>query len=93
MDNSLEKIAERILQAKNVVILTHMRPDGDAFGSALALSNALEFLKIPHQVCVESDIPSNLTFVEGIEKVKKSPTKRWPSSSTLSPMSVQSTFC
>ncbi|MBQ8283817.1 MAG: bifunctional oligoribonuclease/PAP phosphatase NrnA [Clostridia bacterium] len=73
MNCSLEKIAERILQAQNVVIFTHMRPDGDAFGSALALSRALEFLKTPYQVCVESDIPSNLAFVEGIEKVKKTP--------------------
>ena len=53
--NTLEEIAKRIKQAKQVAIITHMRPDGDAFGSALALSTALDFLKIPNQVCDESE--------------------------------------
>lgn len=69
----MEQIANRIKQAKSVAIFTHMRPDGDAFGSALALSSALDYLNIPNQVCVESDIPSNLSFIEGIEKVTKKP--------------------
>ena len=73
MDYTLQQIATRIKQAKSVLIMTHMRPDGDAFGSALALSSALEFFKIPNQVCDESDIPSNLNFVEGVEKVRKTP--------------------
>ena len=73
MDYTLQQIATRIKQAKSVLIMTHMRPDGDAFGGALALSAALDFFKIPNQVCDESDIPSNLTFVEGIEKVHKTP--------------------
>ncbi len=69
----MEQIANRIKQAKSVAIFSHMRPDGDAFGSALALSCALDFLKIPNQVCVESDIPSNLRFIKGLEKVTKKP--------------------
>lgn len=69
----LHKISNQIKQSKSVAILTHMRPDGDAIGSALALSSALDALKIPNQVCVESDIPHNLAFVEGAEKIKKSP--------------------
>ena len=73
MEHTLQQIADRIRQAKRVVIVGHMRPDGDAFGSALALSCALKKLNISTQVCVESDIPSNLTFVEGIEKVQKAP--------------------
>lgn len=73
MEQNLQRIAQRIMSAKSVLIMTHMRPDGDAFGSALALSSALNFFKTPHQVCVESDIPSNLAFIAGIEKVKKTP--------------------
>ena len=67
----MEQIAKRIRQANRVAIFTHMRPDGDAIGSALALSAALDFLKTPNQVCVETEIPSNLTFVEGVEKIVK----------------------
>lgn len=73
MEYTLQQIADRIKQAKSVVIFTHMRPDGDAFGCSLALSCALDFLKIRNQVCVESEIPSNLAFIEGIEKIKKKP--------------------
>ena len=69
----MENIAKQLKQAKSVVIFAHMRPDGDAFGSAFALSCALEKLNIHTQVCVESDIPSNLTFVEGITAAKKKP--------------------
>ena len=65
MNATLEEIAARIKGAKSVAVLTHMRPDGDAFGSALALSSALETLGIPHCVCDESEIPSNLAFLEG----------------------------
>ena len=71
MEHTLQQIADRIKCAKSVAIFTHMRPDGDAYGSALALAKALEYLNIPTQVCVESDIPSNLTFVEGMDEVQK----------------------
>ena len=72
-ENTLQQIAERIKKAKSIVIVTHMRPDGDALGSALALSTALNNLKIANQVCDETDIPSNLSFLNGLESVKKKP--------------------
>lgn len=75
MNCSLEQIANRIKSAKSVLITSHMRPDGDAFGSALALSSALDGLGIANEVCVETDIPSNLAFINGIDRVKKVPTK------------------
>lgn len=77
MNCSLEQIANRIKSAKSVLIVEHMRPDGDAFGSALALSTALDNLGIENEVCVETDIPSNLAFIDGIDRVKKSPTKAY----------------
>ncbi len=73
----MEKIAERILRAKSVAILTHTRPDGDAYGSALALARALAYLHIPAQVCVDSDPPANLTFIEGIKGVTKKPKEEY----------------
>ena len=75
MDCSLKQIANRIKRAKNVLIVGHMRPDGDALGSALALSNALDGLGIANEVCVETEIPSNLVFIDGIAKVRKTPGK------------------
>lgn len=75
MNCDLEQIAIKIKNAKRVAIFTHMRPDGDAFGSALALSHALDYLHVENEVCVESDIPSNLMFINGIDNVKKRPEK------------------
>ena len=74
---TLEEIAKRLQSAKSVVIFTHMRPDGDAFGSALSLSRALDYLGVRNEVCVESDVPSNLAFIDGVEKVKKQPTNEY----------------
>ena len=74
MKNDLQQIAERLRRAKSVAIFTHMNPDGDAIGSALALSRALEFLGVRTQVCIESDLPSNLHFVEGVDIITKEPT-------------------
>ncbi len=72
---TLQQIAERIKKAKCVAIFVHMRPDGDAFGSALALSCALDALGIENEVCVETELPSNLLFIDGLQKVKKTPSK------------------
>lgn len=77
MDCTLTQIANRIKQAKSVAIFAHMRPDGDALGSAMALACALDFLKTPYQVCVETEIPANLAFVEAFRNVLKAPTQEY----------------
>ncbi len=71
MEQTLKQIAERIKNAKRVAIVTHMRPDGDAIGGALALSCALNNIGVENVTLVESDIPSNLAFLNGVEKMQK----------------------
>ena len=73
MNCTLEEIANRIKKAKSVAIFTHMRPDGDAFGSSLSLACAVRALGLQAEVCVETEIPSNLRFLNGIDEVKKVP--------------------
>lgn len=75
--HTLQQIAERIKKAKSVLLVGHMRPDGDTYGCNLAMSVALEKLGISAQVCVESDIPSNLAFIDGVEKIQKKPTREY----------------
>ncbi len=77
MDCSLEQIAKRIKRAKSVAIFTHMRPDGDAIGGALALSCALDYLGIKNGVYVESDIPANLAFLQGTDTIRKFPKEEY----------------
>ncbi len=45
---TLAEAAQRIAGAKRVLLTTHAKPDGDAFGSVLALAQAL--LKLNHEV-------------------------------------------
>lgn len=71
----METVANKLKKANRVAIFTHMRPDGDAIGSALALSAALDALHIENEVCVETEIPSNLSFIYGVDTFKKTPSQ------------------
>ena len=73
VNTSLKEIAHILRKAKSVAIFSHVRPDGDAYGSSMALSRALTALGIKNCVCIESDVPSNLAFVEGLREVCKKP--------------------
>ena len=77
MEYTLEQIANRIKSAKSVLILSHTRPDGDACGSALALCYALQKIGVEAEVCIDSDIPSSLSFVDEVKLVSKAPTKTY----------------
>jgi len=59
----------RLAGAKRVVIGSHISPDGDAIGSALALSHALDQLKVPHDVLFRDEPPDNLRFLPGTENI------------------------
>lgn len=59
-----ERTARAFLRAKKIAVITHMRPDGDAFGSALSLTAALRSLGKDCAVCDESGVPANLAFIK-----------------------------
>ena len=71
--NTLKEIAGVIRRLKSAVIFTHMRPDGDALGSAMALSRALFMLNIPNEVVNEGEIPAKFFVLEGMDSIKKAP--------------------
>ncbi len=77
MEYTLQDIANRIKSASRVLIFSHTRPDGDAIGGALALHFALRDFGIESEVCIDTEIPSNLTFIQGVEEIKKKPTKEY----------------
>ena len=60
---TLARAAKQIKAAKKIAVITHMRPDGDAVGSAFSLTLALKNMGKNCVVCDESDLPSNLTFI------------------------------
>lgn len=57
-----------VRSASGVVLAGHVRPDGDALGSMLALAHALRQLDIPVTCVAEpGEVPGSLSYLPGIE--------------------------
>jgi phosphoesterase RecJ-like protein len=68
--NSKEEDLYKILiNSNNLVITTHVSPDGDAIGSELALFFFCQQKGITARIINCSETPYNLKFLEGIENV------------------------
>lgn len=67
---TLDNIVEEIKNAKNILILTHQNPDGDAVGSSMALYNALKRMEKDVDVVIPA-YPKVFNFLPNIDKVKK----------------------
>jgi phosphoesterase RecJ-like protein len=65
----VKKVKALLNKPKNIVIVTHWSPDGDAIGSSLGLYNYL--VKKNHKVTVitPNDYPAFLTWMKGNSKV------------------------
>jgi phosphoesterase RecJ-like protein len=66
-------IKERLGKAKNIVIASHVRPDGDAIGSLLGLGLALRDAGKSVQMVLADGAPSSFKHLEGSELVVKEP--------------------
>ena len=63
------EIATQLNKAKVVAIFCHVRPDGDALGSALSLKNALENAgKTAYAICEDAP-PQKYLFIEGVNEM------------------------
>ena len=64
------KALNLIEKSRYILIVTHVNPDPDSIGSALALSNLFYENKIKHKVFnVSSDLPQNLDFIPKFDKI------------------------
>jgi bifunctional oligoribonuclease and PAP phosphatase NrnA len=71
MDSALIKQArEKISAVERVVVITHIRPDGDAVGSLLGIGLALEKLGKDVQLVISDRIPNGLKFLRGSKKIQ-----------------------
>ncbi len=70
----VEKAATFFAQAKNIVIVTHMSPDGDAMGSSLGMKHCLQstlnfkLSTLNLKVIVPNSFPSFLAWMPGAEE-------------------------
>lgn len=67
---TLDNIIEEIEKAKDIVILTHENPDGDAIGSSLAMYNALKQIGKEVDVIIP-EYPKTFEFLPGSNKILK----------------------
>ncbi len=70
---SYQEIGEIFTRHESFVILSHVRPDGDAIGSQLALAFALEAAGKKVRVINEDGLPDNLRFLPGSDRVETPP--------------------
>jgi len=67
---TLDEILKEIKEAKNIVILTHESPDGDAVGSSLALKLAIEQIGKKADVIIP-EYSRLYDFLPGVDEIKK----------------------
>lgn len=64
------KALQLIEKSRYILIITHVNPDPDSIGSALALSNLFHENKIKHKVFnISFDLPQNLDFIPRFDKI------------------------
>lgn len=74
MNNQVSgEIKLRLNDARRAVIASHVRPDGDAIGSLLALGLALQNAGKAVEMILTDGVPGSFKFLEGSEQVKKEP--------------------
>lgn len=74
MDNQLiGEIKDRLGAAKNIVIASHVRPDGDAIGSLLGLGLALRDAGKSVQLILVDGAPASFKYLKGSELITKEP--------------------
>jgi phosphoesterase RecJ-like protein len=67
-------IKGRLEKARNVIIASHIRPDGDAIGSVLGLGLALRDAGKSVQMVLADGVPSSFKHLEGSDLIVKAPT-------------------
>lgn len=67
-----EQIRQKFQDAKRVVVMSHIRPDGDAIGSIIGLGLGLKALGKQVQMILTDGVPSNFRYLAGSDQVQRS---------------------
>ncbi|MGQ9585296.1 MAG: DHH family phosphoesterase [Anaerolineae bacterium] len=68
-----EAIIRAIWEARRILVITHLSPDGDAIGSLLGLGWALEWLGKECVLACADPVPRNYRYLPGSERVVQVP--------------------
>ena len=67
------QIRQKLTEANRVLIVSHVRPDGDAIGALLAMGLGLKAIGKQVQMVLTDGIPSSFKQLEGADQVKRKP--------------------
>jgi phosphoesterase RecJ-like protein len=74
MEKAYRAIADLVRRSSSFLITSHIDPDGDAIGSALAIASVLRRLGKSVKVVLEDQVPLTFSFLKGSDSVITSPT-------------------
>ncbi len=75
MDETLLKVTfQEIRSAQRVLVISHIRPDGDAVGSLIGLGLSLQNLNIEVQMVLSDGIPAIFRHLPGSDQIQKQAT-------------------
>jgi bifunctional oligoribonuclease and PAP phosphatase NrnA len=84
MADELQRIIDTLSRARRVLIVTHVRPDGDAIGCCAAMAMGLETKGIEAEVVLLSQLPDKYAFAFKDNGVKwHDAEKGWPADLAL----------
>lgn len=64
-------VSHKFQAAEKILIVSHIRPDGDAIGSVLGLGLSLQFVGKHVQMVLSDGIPQTFHHLEGVEQLKQ----------------------
>lgn len=67
----IETIGRQLAAAQSVLIVSHIRPDGDAIGSLLGLGLALQAAGKTVQMVLSDGLPSSFKHLSGAEQIQR----------------------
>jgi phosphoesterase RecJ-like protein len=72
-NSTFQEIGEWLDRFDSFALLSHVRPDGDAIGSQIALGFALEAMGKKVRLINEDGLPDNLAFMAGADRIEEPP--------------------
>lgn len=67
------QIRAKVSEAKRILIVSHIRPDGDAIGALLAMGTGLQAIGKQVEMVLADGVPGNFKHLEGADQVLRKP--------------------
>ncbi|MCI8434886.1 MAG: hypothetical protein HFK10_02865 [Clostridia bacterium] len=71
-------IIDSLRTAARVLVVSHIRPDGDTLGAALAVKAVCDRLHVPCDVVCDDEVPATYRFLPGAETINTHLEKKYP---------------